>query len=837
MTVKIAYFSPLNPARSGISNYSEELLPYLANYVDIDIYIDDYEPSNDLIRNNFKVRNYKHFKADRAKYDLALYQMGNSAAYHEFIYDTLLENPGLTILHDYVYFHFFSGITFRKGDYSGFKKIMHYCYGKKGLRETERIVSGSVDPFRYSMVKRIVDSSQGVVVHNEYIKDKLLCEVPSVSVERIPMGVEFTNFRPELMGEMRERYGLPKDHFIISSFGMIAPHKRIDVALSAFARLKKSYPNIKYILVGEESSKYSLERLINELGIAQDVVKTGYVDKSTFKEYLHLSDICICLRYPTAGETSASMLRAMEAGKPVIISNYAQFSRFPDDCTVKIDLGSYEEDLLVEYMKHLMRDEELRRKIGENARKYVHEYHSLENAAREYSSFIEEVARKPARRWSRSQIIEETESVLIDLGGDKKRDYILKEMDDLFEDLGLREGQTVKKKTSPIKKHFRRYRYNYSRLSKYYRTHGFRITCKLLANRVGMFLPHSKLSRKKTYDPDSRLRCNELFEEVCILADGRAVCSCYDSMAGNVLGDVHKNRVYDIFNGSGYQSLRQALLTSSPPGLCQRCMLRNKPIDKNSNLIMPSIKALQIEVNNSCNLRCPECVMSFAKRENANTKIMSYETFKDIIDQLKGSLEFVKFYNYGEPFLHKDCMRMLKYIKDVDPRISIHICTNGTLIGEERQRLLVDLGIDLINFSIDGASQETYAKYRVGGNLNNVLKNVRGILEYRKQQDQTKPFILWQYILFEWNDSSEEIKKAKRMAAEIGVDSLLWVMTHTRGASPVFTPGSRRLMELVSREGFENSLTQFVCSPTFNLTKIQDKLRNPVSSTCLELNK
>ncbi len=818
--MKIAYFSPLNPMKSGISNYSEELLPYLANYVDIDIYIDDYKPSNHLIKNNFKIRNHKHFKENKSKYDLAVYQMGNSAAYHEFIYETLLENPGLTILHDYIHFHFFIGITLKKGDYSGFKKIMDYCYGKKGLTETQKIISRSVDHFRYSMVKKIVDSSLGLIVHSEHIKDKLLCEVPSANIKRIPMGVEFTNFRPELMGEMREKYGLPKDHFIISSFGMIAPHKRIEVSLRAFARFKKSYPNIKYILVGEDSSKYSLERLIKELGIAKDVVTTGYVDKSTFQEYLHLSDICICLRYPTAGETSASMLRAMEAGKPVVISNYAQFSRFPDDCTVKVDLGSYEEGLLVEYMKHLMTDEELRRNIGENARKYVHEYHSLENAAREYTSFIEECAKKPDRYYKGSQIIEEAKSELLDLGGDKGRDYIFQEMDDLLEDLGLGEVQTPKEQIFPLKRQFQRYRYYLYRLNDYYRAHGFGVTCKLLANRVGHFIPRHKFSRKKRYKSEDRLKCNEIFEEVCILADGRAVCSCYDSMAMNVLGDVHQNRVYDIFNGPGYQKLRQALLTNRSPGLCQRCLLRDKPIDKKSKVIMPYIKALQVEVNNSCNLRCPECVMSFTKRKNANSRIMSYETFKDIIDQLKGSLKFVKFYNYGEPFLHKDCMKMLKYIKDVDPRISIYISTNGTLIDRERQRLLVDFDIDIVNFSIDGASQETYERYRVGGNLDDVLTNMRGILEYRKQQKKAKPFILWQYILFEWNDSNEEIKKAKRMAAEIGADTLMWVMTHTRGASRKFTSNADSPAELVSRKGFENSLIQFCVSKIADSQKI-----------------
>ncbi|NIO21227.1 MAG: glycosyltransferase [Candidatus Aenigmarchaeota archaeon] len=817
--MKIAYFTPLNPVRSGISSYSEELLPYLAKYVDIDLYIDEYVPTNALIRNNFLIQSYKKFREEKSKYDLIVYHMGNHAPYHEFIYKTLLEYPGLVVLHDYIYFHFYSGVTLKRRDFSGFKEIMRYCYGEKGIREAEKIVSGSVDPFRYSMVKKILDSSLGGIVHSDYTRDQILREIPSSTVKRINMGIEFTNSEVAFVDRIRRKHGLPKDHFIIASFGMITQHKRIDVALKAFAGFKKIYPNAKYILVGESLSEYPIKGLIKELEIEKDVVITGYVEEETFQEYLILADLCINLRYPTAGETSASVLRALEAGKPVIISNYAQFGEFPDDCAIKLDLGDHEEELLVEYMKYLVQDEGFRRKIGENARRYVHEHHSLEKSSKEYFGFIEECVRELKTGSNRDSVLEEIKAVLSDLGGDKNRDYILKESDNLIAELGLQGGQTKQGRALSLRENIQGYTYYGRRLKDHYKKCGFKDTIKLLADKLSSQNNSLKIINEKPYNLAYRLKCNEIFEEVCILADGRAVCSCLDSLADCVLGDVHSNRIYDIFNSLAYQRIRDDLMRNKPPGFCRDCCLRSRHFDGDENLVMPQIKALQIEVINACNLRCPECVMSYAKRENADTSIMSYETFKEIIDQLKGPLEVVKFWNYGEPFLHKDCIKMLGYVKDVDPRISVRICTNGTLIDEERQRLLVDLGIDVVNFSIDGTSQENYERYRVGGNLNNVLTNMKGLLEYRKRQGQTKPLILWQYILFEWNDSSEEIKKAKKMAVDIGADTLLWVITHTTGASTRFTPDADSLQELVNREGFENSLTQFMLSTTGNAQK------------------
>jgi len=110
---------------------------------------------------------------------------------------------------------------------------------------------------------------------------------------------------------------------------------------------------------------------------------------------------------------------------------------------------------------------------------------------------------------------------------------------------------------------------------------------------------------------------------------------------------------------------------------------------------------------------------------------------------------------------------------------------------------------------VDGATQESYEKYRVGGTLSRVLGNMQGMLNYRKERRKRKPKIIWQYILFEWNDSEEEIQSAKEMAVDMEVDVLLWVLTHTDGASQRFTVDSGATPHLLRRDGFGRTRTRF----------------------------
>ena len=135
---------------------------------------------------------------------------------------------------------------------------------------------------------------------------------------------------------------------------------------------------------------------------------------------------------------------------------------------------------------------------------------------------------------------------------------------------------------------------------------------------------------------------------------------------------------------------------------------------------------------------------------------------------------------------------MCEYIKQRFPQIYLYTSTNGLALTEERARRLVHSGIDEVTFSLDGAFQESYARYRQRGQLDAALRTLRAMTDEKQRAGRDLPFINWRYILFTWNDSTEEMDHARVLAEEIGVDRLTWEITdHPESAfSRRFAPGT-----------------------------------------------
>ena len=172
--------------------------------------------------------------------------------------------------------------------------------------------------------------------------------------------------------------------------------------------------------------------------------------------------------------------------------------------------------------------------------------------------------------------------------------------------------------------------------------------------------------------------------------------------------------------------------------------------------------------------------------------MLDFDLFTRVMDEAGPSLVRIDFFNYGETFLHKRAVEMCEYIKSRFPHVYLYTSTNGLALNEEQARRLVRSGIDEVTFSIDGATQASYERYRQRGRLDVALANLRAMADEKRRAGRDVPFLNWRYILFTWNDSDEEMALARRMAAEIGVDRLTWEITdHPEDAfSRRFAPGT-----------------------------------------------
>jgi len=393
--MKLAYFSPLNPQKSGISDYSEVLIPHLSRHYDIDLWVNGITPNNPILRNN-KIINYKYNKYwDKLRqYDAVIYNLGNNPYFHAEMYDIFLKHPGLVILHDYVLYFLMTGYYLDlKHDRKQFIKEFYYNYGVDGISSAKNIMRKQESPLQfrspelYPLVRRLIENAVGIIVHSESTRNLIIQqgypESNVVKINQVNYVTSNNNLKPQKsLIEMRRKYGIFDGDILISSFGYVAPTKRNLQIIEVINEIisNHGYP-VKYLMVGEGNY---IDGLLND-----KIMKTGYIPINEFEGLLSCSDIVVNMRNPTMGETSATLLRAMTAGKPCIVTDIAWFSELPDDAVMKIspDVRSEKKELK-EKLLLLMRDVSKRNELGNNARNYALKYHDPAMIAEDMRDFI-----------------------------------------------------------------------------------------------------------------------------------------------------------------------------------------------------------------------------------------------------------------------------------------------------------------------------------------------------------------------------------------------------------------------------------------------------------------
>jgi glycosyltransferase involved in cell wall biosynthesis len=391
---RIAYASPVNPAASGISDYSEELLPYLGQYADITLYHEDsLKPSHPAFRGRqpaITTRKLSQLARDHKQkpYDAIIYHIGNSPV-HSQIWRTMQRVPGVLVLHEFILHHFLLQYYANTiGDIDQYRAIAEQRYGAEGARIANLMLHGRFTEaaFDFPFCEDILATADGLIAHSQYVLDQSLAIRPDLPSAHVPMGIPL----PPLIDReyARARRGIAPDAYVLASFGHINPYKRIDATLRAVRALLPDYPTIRYVLVGSISPNYDLHAAIARAGLQNVVSVTGYVDSTAFQEYVAAADICINLRHPTAGETSASLLRLLAAARPVLVTATGSFTELPAGTAAQVDPDASEGDLIQAYCRLFFEKPNLPAALGAAARTYIASAHSLAGAAHGYMQFL-----------------------------------------------------------------------------------------------------------------------------------------------------------------------------------------------------------------------------------------------------------------------------------------------------------------------------------------------------------------------------------------------------------------------------------------------------------------
>ncbi|MCT7507777.1 glycosyltransferase [Aliarcobacter cryaerophilus] len=378
--LKLAYVSPLPPQKSGISDYSAELLPFLNEYYDIDVIVEQESISDDWINKNLSVHNTEWFKNNAATYDRILYHFGNSP-FHQHMFGLINEYPGTVVLHDFYLGHVIDSMGILNNE-------LYYSHGYKPLNDEE-----SEFAWNYPTNKRVLDHSKGIIVHSEnsrkladiWYGDEFSKAWEVIPLLRIPS-------KKESKEEIRKKLNIPSNAFIVASFGLLGLTKQNQKLLDAWLSSSLSKDKNSYLIfIGEnDNSEYGkiIENTIKKSNHEYQIKITGWADADLYIDYLNISDIGVQLRTKSRGETSASVLDCMNYGLATIVNSNGSMADLDDETIVKLP-DEFTQEELVNALEELYFNEKKRDILGKKAKETILSNHAPDKCARKYFEFIE----------------------------------------------------------------------------------------------------------------------------------------------------------------------------------------------------------------------------------------------------------------------------------------------------------------------------------------------------------------------------------------------------------------------------------------------------------------
>jgi glycosyltransferase involved in cell wall biosynthesis len=392
--VRIAWFSPLPPARSGIAAYSAELVPRLAPGHAIDCFSN--ETAGDFL-----------WKARRDPYDLVVYQLGNAPC-HDFMWGYMAAYPGLVVLHDARLHQARAHDLLKQERFDDYRREFWYDHPHARRDFVEYAVAGLGGPIYYCwpMLRVVMRTARCVAVHNARVAADLREEFPDVQVEAIHLGTAAFGFSDiAARARVRSRFDIPENAVLFAAFGKMTAEKRIEAILRAFETIAGERGDVHLLLAGDTSECPAIDAGRSSPALSARVHVAGYIPDQAIGEYLAASDACLCLRWPTALETSAAWVQCLAAGKPTVISDLAHLVDIPsidprgrraspasaEPIAIAVDLFD-EHDALLLALRTLADDPRLRDALGRAGHAYWGVNHTIDVMVRDYEQLIERAA-------------------------------------------------------------------------------------------------------------------------------------------------------------------------------------------------------------------------------------------------------------------------------------------------------------------------------------------------------------------------------------------------------------------------------------------------------------
>jgi glycosyltransferase involved in cell wall biosynthesis len=391
---RIAWLSPMPPARTGIATYSRSVLHGLRRIGSPEgMEIDALWPPA------------RRFEGALPWYALCVYHLGNNVEFHREIYRDAIRVPGLVVLHDLALDDFVKGMVAR-GDWVGRQSAREAMRTGERLRRRDPMS----EPLRIPWAAHVARRARGIVVHSEFGR-RYLQEIGSrtpVFVVPHPVVEGEGDIRRALARRMSLRQPLEARGMrtLVGVFGDLNAAKLIDVVCQAVGRLPA---RVHLVLVGRRIDGYDVDVVVRESGLGGRLTLLPDVPDADFLAWAGAADIAIDLRHPHRGEVSGSLARVMQCGTPAIVSGIGTYLDIPGDLVVRVAPGRLDPHELASAIERLVADPASAAHMGARARAHVEAQAREGSTARGYAEAIQRtlgLMRDPAHlalaRWAGS---------------------------------------------------------------------------------------------------------------------------------------------------------------------------------------------------------------------------------------------------------------------------------------------------------------------------------------------------------------------------------------------------------------------------------------------------
>jgi glycosyltransferase involved in cell wall biosynthesis len=391
--MRLAFVGPLPPASTGIADYAADVLGALAPAHEIVAYHGGQDVDASRLPPGVAARDAAHLTAEHARrpYDAVVHQLGNGLV-HAFQYPLLARVPGLLVLHDLVLHHSRARMLLDT-DPVRYAAEVAYSYPAQAARlvRAQRDTVGDLLPYAYPLFRLPAEAARVVAVHNAFMARAVRDEVPGADVVEVAMPMEPRTVAPGAAQAVRARHGIAPDAFVVGCFGLLTREKQVALVAGAVARAAAHVPGLRLLLVGEAPQPEALGQRLAERGVRGATVITGRVPFAELAAHLEACDMVAHLRYPTARETSAALLRALAQGRPAAVSDLENLAEIPADAVVRLDPADEEGDLLRALLR-LSSSPKTRARLGRAAAAYTRRAHSRARCLETYEAALARTA-------------------------------------------------------------------------------------------------------------------------------------------------------------------------------------------------------------------------------------------------------------------------------------------------------------------------------------------------------------------------------------------------------------------------------------------------------------